>query len=93
MLSVTSESPRSIAMRSISTFAIDRIGAGGSFGVWALFDDEPRMTGAAATESSRLLFVPRDEFYDVLSDHVDIAQGIFKQLVQRVRRLAAVAEK
>jgi CRP-like cAMP-binding protein len=71
---------------------IDRIGPNASFGVWALFDDQPRLTGAEVMETSRLLFVPREEFYEVLADHVDIVQGIFKQLVQRVRSLAAVGE-
>lgn len=73
--------------------SIDRIGPNASFGVWALFDDQPRLTGAETSEASRLLFVPREEFYEVLADHVDIVQSIFKQLVQRVRSLAAVAEK
>lgn len=72
---------------------IERIGPNGSFGVWALFDDEARLTRAEATESSRLLFVPREEFYDVLSDHVEITQTIFKQLVQRIRKLATFIEK
>ena len=46
------------------------------------------VTTAEAAEPSRLLFVDRDEFYDVLADHADITRGIFKQLVQGVRRLA-----
>ncbi|HYR89678.1 MAG TPA: cyclic nucleotide-binding domain-containing protein [Terriglobia bacterium] len=73
--------------------AIDRIGPNGSFGIWALFDDQPRLTSAEAVEASRLLFVPREEFYEVLADHMDIVQGIFKQLVRRMRGLAAAAEK
>jgi CRP-like cAMP-binding protein len=59
---------------------IDQIGSNGSFGVWALFDNQPRLTGAQATEPSQLLFVPRDDFFEVLSNHVDIVQSIFKQL-------------
>jgi CRP/FNR family transcriptional regulator len=73
--------------------ALDRIGPNGSFGVWALFDDQPRLTKAEAVESSRLLFVRRDEFYDVLADHVEIAQALFKQLVNRLRRLTTAVEK
>lgn len=72
---------------------IERIGPNGSFGVWALFDNEPRLTGAEATEPSRLLFVRRDDFFDVLSSHIDIMQGIFKQLAMRLRRLTKVREK
>jgi CRP-like cAMP-binding protein len=71
---------------------IDRIGPNGSFGVWALFDDEPRLTTAKTLVESRLLFVSRDDFYDVLSDHVDIVEGLFKHLVKRLRRLASVVE-
>ncbi len=71
---------------------IDRIGPNGSFGVWALFDDEPRLTTATTLEKSRLLYVSRDDFYDVLSDHVDIVEGLFKHLVSRIRRLASVVE-
>lgn len=66
---------------------IERISAGGSFGVWALFDNEPRLATAETVEESRLLFVPREEFYDVLSDHVEMMAGIFRHLVQRLRKL------
>jgi len=71
---------------------IDRIGPNGSFGVWALFDNQPRLTGTQAIEPSRLLFVQREDFVDVLSNHVDIVQSIFKQLAQRLRRLTAARE-
>ncbi len=72
---------------------VDRILPNGTFGVWALFDDEPRMTTAQAIEESNLLFVPRDDFYDVLSDHVEIVAALFKHLVQRLRKLAVAVEK
>jgi CRP/FNR family transcriptional regulator, cyclic AMP receptor protein len=79
----------SILMRR-SLWDIDRILPNGTFGVWALFDDEPRLTTAQSLEESRLLFVPREEFFDVLSDHIEIVSGLFKHLVQRLRKLAAV---
>ena len=72
---------------------IDRIAPNGTFGVWALFDDEPRLTTAESVEESRLLFVPREDFYDVLSDHVEMVAGLFKQLVQRLRKLAAAVDR
>jgi CRP-like cAMP-binding protein len=72
---------------------IDQIASSGAFGVWALFDDEPRLTTAEVVEESRLLFISRDDFYDVLSDHFEMVEGLFKHLVQRLRKLAAVAEK
>ena len=72
---------------------VDRIRTDGSFGVWALFDDRLRLTSAETEEDSRLLFVPREQFYEVLSNHVDIVQGLFKQLVQRLHQLATILEK
>ncbi len=72
---------------------IDTIGGNGAFGVWALFDDEPRLTTAEAKEESQVLFVSREAFYDLLSDNVDIVEGLFKQLVQRLRRLAQSVER
>ncbi len=72
---------------------IDRIGPNGTFGLWALFDDEPRLTTAESVEETRLLFVPREDFYDVLSDHVEMIGGLFKHLVQRLRKIAAVVER
>lgn len=72
---------------------IERLGPNRSFGVWALFDNEPRLTGAEATEASHLLFVRRDDFFDVLANHVDIMQGIFKQIAMRLRRLTKAKEK
>jgi CRP-like cAMP-binding protein len=72
---------------------IDTIGVNGAFGVWALFDDEPRLTTAEAKEEAQVLFVSREAFYDLLSDNVDIVEGLFKQLVQRLRRLAQSVER
>lgn len=72
---------------------IDRVASGQPFGIWALFDDAPRLTTAEAAEPARLLFVARDDFYDVLAEHVDIVAGLFKHLVGRLRRLASVVEK
>ncbi len=72
---------------------IDRIGPNGAFGVWALFDDEPRLTTAESLGESRLLFVPREDFYDVLSDHVEMVADLFKQLVRHLRKIAVAVEK
>jgi CRP-like cAMP-binding protein len=72
---------------------IDRVSSNGTFGVWALFDDGPRLATAESVEESRLLFVPREEFYNVLSEHVEIVAGLFKHLVQRLKRLTILVEK
>ncbi len=59
-----------------------------SFGTWALFDDEPRVLAATAIENSRLLRIDRNEFNDLLSDDVRIAQGIIRTVARRLRELA-----
>ncbi len=73
--------------------SIDTIRVNGAFGVWALFDDEPRLTTAQTQDEVQALFISRDAFYEMLSDHVDIVEGLFKQLVQRSRRLASALER
>ena len=58
-----------------------------AFGTWALFDEEPRVVTAVAAENCRLLRVDREDFIDLLADHVQIAQGVIKTVVKRLRNL------
>jgi CRP-like cAMP-binding protein len=58
-----------------------------AFGTWALFDEEPRVVTATVVEDSRLLRVDREDFIDLLADHVQIAQGVIKIVVKRLRNL------
>lgn len=57
------------------------------FGTWALFDDEPRVATATTIEETRLLRIDREEFIDLLADHVAITQSVLKTLAKRLRRL------
>jgi CRP-like cAMP-binding protein len=57
------------------------------FGIWALFDDEPLVATATTLEDTRLLRIDREEFVDLLADHVAITQSILKTLVKRLRNL------
>ena len=56
-------------------------------GAWALFDTEPLRITAKAIAPARLLRIGRDEFYDLLSDNMEITASIFATLVRRFRRL------
>lgn len=56
-------------------------------GAWALFDPEPLQVQARAVESTRLLRIGREDFYDLLSDNMEITASIFAMLVRRFRRL------
>jgi len=59
-----------------------------TFGTWALFDDEPRVMTATATEDTKLLCIDRNEFNDLLSDDVRIAKGIIRTVTRKLRELA-----
>ncbi len=57
------------------------------FGTWALFDDEPRVASAKTLENSRLLHIDKEDFIDLLADHVAITQSVLKTMVKRLRNL------
>jgi CRP-like cAMP-binding protein len=56
-------------------------------GAWALFDPEPLQVTGVAIEDSKLLRIAREDFYDLLSDNMEITAAIFGTLVKRFRRL------
>lgn len=56
-------------------------------GSWALFDEEPLLVRARTLDDARLLRIGRDEFFDLLSDHIEIAASIFSALAKRFRKL------
>ena len=56
-------------------------------GAWALFDDDPMPVTAKTVEDTRLLRIGRDDFYDLLSDNVEITASVFSTLVKRFRKL------
>ena len=57
------------------------------FGTWALFDDEPRVVTATTLEPTTVLRIDKEDFVDLLADHVQITQGVLKALVDRLRTL------
>ncbi len=56
-------------------------------GSWALFDEDPSPVTATTAEDTRVLRISRDDFFDLLSDNVEIASSIFSTLVKRFRKL------
>jgi CRP-like cAMP-binding protein len=56
-------------------------------GTWALFDAEPLQVTAKAVEDAKLLRIGREDFYDLLSDNMEITASIFSILVRRFRQL------
>ena len=59
------------------------------FGTWALFDDESRVATATTLEDTSLLRIDREDFYDLLADHIRITQGVLKTLSKRLRGLVS----
>lgn len=57
-------------------------------GSWALFDDAPLAVGARSVADVRLLRISRAEFFDLLSDNMQITAAIFRTIVKRFRQLA-----
>lgn len=58
-----------------------------AFGTWALFEETPRVATATATEDTSLLRIDREDFLDILTDHVQITENVMKTLVGRLRGL------
>ena len=69
--------------------SISEAGPGEAFGTWALFDEEPRLVTAETSADTTLLRIDRDDFVDLMADHVQIAQGVIKAVARRLRGLAA----
>src|SRR5437764_14838139 len=51
-------------------------------GAWALFDTEPMQVTAKTIEDTKLLRIGRDDFFDLLSDNMEITAAIFAILVK-----------
>jgi CRP-like cAMP-binding protein len=61
--------------------------SGDAFGTWSLFDDEHRVVSATARLESRLLKIDKDDFIELLADHVELTQAVLKSIVRRLRGL------
>jgi CRP-like cAMP-binding protein len=57
-------------------------------GAWSLFDPEPiALNARTGPAGARLLRIGREDFYDLLSDNMEITASIFATLVRRFRKL------
>ncbi len=65
------------------------IGPGETLGNWALFDDQPSVATATCAEDTWVLKIEREDFFDLLADHAEMTQRMFKALVKRVRSVLA----
>jgi len=69
-------------------------GEKGVIGTWSLFDrEQPNIATAVTLEPTQFLKIDREEFFEVVADYVEIAQGIFKSLAGRIRGIQQILEK
>ncbi|HEX2205583.1 MAG TPA: Crp/Fnr family transcriptional regulator [Longimicrobium sp.] len=68
-------------------------GAGQPLAEVPLFDGGPYPASARATETSRVLFLPRDDFAWLYGNHPEIADAVIRDLGRRLRRLVGLVEK
>ncbi len=66
-----------------TTFAT--LGAGEAFGEMSVLDAEPRSATATALEATELLRIGSEEFYEVLREQIEIAEGVIHVLSSRLR--------
>jgi ATP/ADP translocase/HEAT repeat protein len=62
---------------------------GTAFGTWALIDGSASLMEARVAEASELLILTREDFYDLLADHAELARGLLTGLARRLRNLVA----
>jgi CRP-like cAMP-binding protein len=61
--------------------------AGEPLGTWSIFDDHPRRATALVVEDARVLVLDREDFYEVVAEHVDITRSLVQDLVRRLIEL------
>ena len=64
---------------------ISILGEKDCFGEMAILDNESRSASVTTLENVLALKIGHDDFYEILSDKIEIAQGIFKVLTKRLR--------
>ncbi len=58
-------------------------------GEMGILDSAPRSASVTAMVDLRMLKIERDDFHELMADRLEIAQGIIKVLLTRLRRLSA----
>jgi CRP-like cAMP-binding protein len=58
-------------------------------GEMAILDSEPRSATVRASTPVSALKIEREDFYDLMTERLDIAQGIIKVLLRRLRQTTA----
>ncbi len=69
------------------------LGPGEAFGEMAVLDEVPRSATATAGEETEVLRIGSEEFYEILHEQVEIAEGVIRMLTRRLRDADAAIQK
>ena len=69
------------------------LGPGEAFGEMAVLDEVPRSGSAVVEEETEVLRIGSEEFYEMLHEQVEIAEGVIRMLTRRLRDADAVIQK
>jgi len=59
-------------------------------GEMAILDDQPRSASATIEEDAHLLRLDRETFYELMTDHIEVVNGVMRVLCERLRKLSAL---
>jgi CRP-like cAMP-binding protein len=68
---------------------VSKVGNGHVLGMWSIFEDtDPMHITAMALEQTQVLQINEEDFFELLSDDVDITSTMFSSLVKRLRAVS-----
>ena len=71
---------------------IAHLGPGDAFGEMAVLDAGPRSATVLAEEETEVLRIGSEEFYEVLQEQTELADGVIRVVTQRLRGAASPVE-
>jgi len=69
------------------------LGPSEAFGEMAVLDEVPRSATATAQDETEVLRIGSEEFYEILHEQVEIAEGVIRMLTGRLREADATIQK
>ncbi len=69
------------------------LGPGEAFGEMAVLDEVPRSGTAVAADETEVLRIGNEEFYEILHEQVEIAEGVIRMLTRRLRDADAAIQR
>jgi ATP/ADP translocase/HEAT repeat protein len=69
------------------------LGPGEAFGEMAVLDEVPRSATATASLEAEALRIGSEEFYEILHEQVEIAEGVIRMLTRRLREADAAIQQ